>query len=528
MKFNLIHSFLMLGAISLASCSDSETTKSELEGEKLQVVYTPEPVLCVEPDKNILCDVMPSMIGENDAIKTSVGYHGLGKDVRDKKSDSQTPFDNMGWQMFLAANWAAAETGKPASIGLTTSGPRVWDSWSGPDDIFGGGSPSCANSNNLKVFSLTAKSHAQFGIEGETLGTDILEATGQPLIDVNGNWIVFERRLNSVEQTYIQSNGLDTISGQKAFVEKGGKVYFTAGEDPKSGNAHTGNGAVGAIEMKSAWRIISDDEASQYYTSTALLDVPADMVFDSDEPICKEVLVGLVGMHIMQKNPVRGSLKADWVWASFEHVDNAPLSSDPADPTDWESYGKYADSVCPVDLTAQAGKSYSLYNADCESCGNNMPPEKGSDEKFFWQSTPPYAARYLNEDSYGTQVVQCAKEYYLTSALNTKWQAELTEIGSVFANYKLLSAQWGGNLEPLPGEFWRNAIPDFLANTTMETYIQTDTINIQDGKMKSGPSSCIGCHSFGTLAYKDGEKSYNADFSFLLSLAEDDAAITEE
>ena len=64
-----------------------------------------------------------------------------------------------------------------------------------------------------------------------------------------------------------------------------------------------------------------------------------------------------------------------------------------------------------------------------------------------------------------------------------------------FANYTLIGTQWGASIEPTPGEFWRGAVPDFLSNTTMETYLQTDTIEInQQGEMTSGPGSCIGCH----------------------------------
>lgn len=46
---------------------------------------------------------------------------------------------------------------------------------------------------------------------------------------------------------------------------------------------------------------------------------------------CEDKEVGLVGLHIVQKTPTR----PQWIWSSFEHVDNVPpaASGSPATPT---------------------------------------------------------------------------------------------------------------------------------------------------------------------------------------------------
>ena len=55
-------------------------------------------------------------------------------------------------------------------------------------------------------------------------------------------------------------------------------------------------------------------------------------------------------------------------------------------------------------------------------------------------------------------------------------------------------------------------------NMTLETYIQNYTTSTSDG----GPGSCVGCHSFATLAV--GNPQPSADFSFLPGLAQPSTA----
>ena len=60
-------------------------------------------------------------------------------------------------------------------------------------------------------------------------------STNLPLVDVNGNWTIFERRVNEVEANYLlapngqKSQTLTTIAGQQAFISNNpGGVQFTA------------------------------------------------------------------------------------------------------------------------------------------------------------------------------------------------------------------------------------------------------------------------------------------------------------
>lgn len=478
----------------LAVAADPETS-----------TYTPQPVYCAD-NSGKLCAVVPSFIGPDPLLTHSVGYSGLSNDVTSADNDVQTPFDNMAWQMFVALNWQANQQAGDPKTGLSGKGPTVWQTWSHPEDVFGGPAGSCANPNNLPRFNLIAKSDAQSRDE------EFQQATGQPLIDINGNWTLYERRLNDVEKNYITSNGLDSLAGQQIFANAGKTVDFPAGDMTKT------NGAVGAIEVKAAWRIISDAERASYFNLRGLIDVEGEYVSDG-KPLCQEATLGLVGLHLIQNNGPDGNLLPQFIWASFEHQSNAPLGQNACDATDPDNCFKtIPNNACPA--SSSDTNVYSYHNAACSAAGTNVPPQlKDKQSAYLWRRTVPYAGNYTTTTQdgtlCGTQVARCWQVYQLTQQLNTDWRAQLTAIDSVFANYFLIGTNWGGNVEPDGTEYVNGSVPTFMGNSTLETYIQTDP-NI---------GNCVDCHKGANLAYtKPGPDPkqptrYSADFSFLLGLA---------
>jgi len=442
--------------------------------------YTPQPVFCAD-GSNRLCTVIPSTLGPDPLLKPSLGYKGLSNDVTSAAQDVQTPFDNMSWQMFVALNWQADKPKGDPRQGLTGAGKTVWQTYSRPEDVFGGPAGRCANPKKLPRFNLIAKSGGQ-GPRDE----EFLQATGQPLIDVNGNWTLFERRLNDVEKAYITGKGLNTYNGQKAFAEGGNTVDFPIGQ------MTTPAGAVGAIEIKASWRIIGDQDKARYFNLQALIDVEGAYV-RGGKPLCQELSLGLVGLHIIQNNGPQGNLLPQFIWASFEHQDNAPLARAACDPTDTNCYKKIANNLCPAPADT---RTYSFNSPACASVTVNVPPSLPKTEKaFLWERQPPYAKSYMtraNGNACGTQVARCWQVYGLTRQLNEAWRAQLTAINSVFANYFLIGTNWGGKVEPDGEELVNGSVPAFMGNSTMETYIQADP---QVG-------NCVNCHAGATLAYK--------------------------
>ena len=489
-------SFLLFAAIAAPGAHAADPSAT----------YAPQPVYCADGSGK-LCAVVPSFIGPDPLLTHSVGYSGLSNDVTSAANDVQTPFDNMSWQMFVALNWQATQpSGADPKAGLSGAGATVWQTWSRPEDVFGGPTGSCPNPNNLPRFNLIAKS------DGQSRDEEFLQATGQPLIDVNGNWTLFERRLNGVEKSYILSNGLDSLAGQKIFASSGKTVDFPAGDMSKT------NGQVGAIEIKAAWRIVSDAEHANYFSQRGLLDIEGAYVSDG-EPLCQEVTLGLVGLHLIQNNGTLGNLFPQFIWASFEHQSNSPLGQNACDATNPDNcYKTIQNNACPA--ASDDDGTYSYHNAACDAAGTNVPPAlKDKQTAYVWQRSVPYAGDYTTTGTggalCGTQVARCWQVYQLTQQLNADWQAQLKAIGSVFANYYLIGTNWGGNVEPDGTEFVNGSVPTFMGNSVLETYIQTDP-NVGD---------CVNCHKGATLAYTqagpDPKKptTYSADFSFLLGLA---------
>jgi len=281
------------------------------------------------------------------------------------------------------------------------------------------------------------------------------------------------------------------------------------------------SGTPGAIEIKAAWRIIvaeKGDDPSRYFTMPAMLQVSGDLV-KGGEPICDAVTLGLVGMHIIQKTPPQGDLLAQWIWASFEHIDNAPLAKRACDPTGAIKCPNLNRTSCGS-AAWSASTRYSYFDPHTATLATNLAPvpSRGRAPAFLWSAEQPYAAdyRWVTPEAITPQAVRCWKIYSLTQSLNAAWQKQLSQANSIFANYMLIGTQWGANVEP-PIYLPANAVPGVLSNITLETYIQNLTGEVN----QQGPGSCVGCHSAATLAVDlDRKPKPSADFSFLPALAE--------
>ena len=223
-----------------------------------------------------------------------------------------------------------------------------------------------------------------------------------------------------------------------------------------------------------------------------MLTVPKDLV-DGTNQICQSVDLGLVGMHIIEKNFV-GKNKAstpEWFWSTFEHVSNAPLAKQACDPADAGNcpFVTAKSSECAAD--EDSNNAYSYYNKDCTDCTTNQPPKASSTlPKFRWNQKEPYAKQYMTSNKFGTQVSRCWKVYTLTDMLNQSWRTELSKINSVFQNYMLVGTQWGAKIAESRPPQPESVVPSFLSNTVIETYLQNA---FAEG---NGPvsGSCITCH----------------------------------
>jgi hypothetical protein len=420
-------------------------------------------------DPNAFCPDLPNDVD----VVTFVGYDQL-------QPDCQRPFDYFSWQQFVALNWPADAYGNPVGDSLTQyrSAPRVWEFFTDPTDLFDSSFAAkrrlMVNMPGIRIMTMSAKN---------TLPRDsvrsFLQATQQPLIDRNLNFVLFEIRVNRVWAQYVSHYKLTTYSGQQAFYKSGKRLFFPAGRYSDT-KVDTG-GTPGAIEIKAAWRILDPakgDRPERYYTRRVSVYIDSNHTFDRRPLVLHDVLVGLVGFHINHYTSNEGGLG---IWSTFEHEDNAPYLKAP-----------------PVSDTTH----YSFYNVQCTSCPVNVPPPDtvGGMTGYFWLRTSPYAKPYAWKGMYGIQVIKTDSIYYVTRQVNQIWREKLR--GTVWQHYRLVGSQWasieGTGSDTVVG------IPVTESNTALETYVQTGTFG-----------SCMTCHGFATASYD----SLKSNMSFLLQLA---------
>lgn len=376
-------------------------------------------------------------------------------------------FDLFSWESFIALNWSPDGKG---TIGDKGDNNTVWETWKESYEVFlpdgkapapwGKGAfvpPACAKGKgNFKFLQQVGKT------------PNVLDEMDQPfktgpLIDQNGQYTRFEILVNKEMFNYIDSAKLYSFDMQQKFK---GIVDFPEGNI--STKKH------GAVMVKAAWKILGKgDDPSRFHTTKALIYVPP-----TDDPVmhetCYVATVGLVGLHIGTKTNVC----PQWIWSTFEQVDNVP------------AYGKGTDNPHYNYFNKKQGYA-DMNNAPARPWNPNIKGQKGS------------------------QIVRLNTIAQGTDSLNKIYQKRLKAVNpkSVWQYYELVGTQWPVNPEQKPAG---NPFPLFMANTTLESYIQGIVENGKVSHVNGVSSSCIGCHNGATMK-ANGKAS---DFTFLLERAQ--------
>lgn len=350
---------------------------------------------------------------------------------------SQAEFDTYSWQMFIALNWPAkaGQRGVPdCEKAFGSSFDTVWRSYKFIEEIFlpGAKNPGKWNSGSTST-RLREVAKASKTVISSPLGT-VLQPVAGWLIDQQGNPTYYQIAVDETSYDYITTNTL-----------------YNADIANADANINFPNGAT---EIKASWRILTaTDDAARYLTTSATVDT-----FDSTGKVngTARATLGLVGLHILTKP----AGFPQWVWATFEQVDNLTAPSG--------GHASYADpSAAPSDVN----------QSPCAGRKNPCVPKTG---KTF-QSPDPLSR---------VTAISAA-----TAAVNAKLQ---TDFGGTFARYYELVGTQRPNDPSDPGNPLGTPTPNVLANTTMESYIQPI-------------SSCMACHSTAV----SGANRYKSDFSFV-------------
>lgn len=407
----------------------------------LNAPLTAQEDLCFEAPHDRLCPAFPHDVPEFSAFFEYMVISDA----------AQAPFDRHAWQAFVALNWN--------EISEDPSG-STWRAFPRRDDVLSRQTaPLCG---------------AQLA-EAEVVITDLTQSDGHPLVDINGNYILYETRLNDVVADYIRQENLQSVSGQH-----GKDIEFPRGRDANK---------PASVLIKTAWTML-DVPSTNFITADGLIVVPAEQSLDQ-KPMCIRTPLGLIGMHIVTK--VESGNGDEWVWSTFEHRANAPTAEDARDINAIYGRGLFPRGCIAPETVAG---EYLLYNTRQGGTANTPPPES-----TLWSENKPFAVDASGEPLPASQVVRCWKIFGPTKETNSRWQSALR--GTPLEQYMLISAQWrGANISPY---LEHGELPRFLSNVTMETYLQTD----REG-------TCLGCHAGAETAI--GTPS---DFTFVLRRAQE-------
>lgn len=360
-------------------------------------------------------------------------------------------FDDYSWRAFIALVWPADlnHRGQPDAgkhVG-DVSGPLVFETYKSEWELFGEKTPTpfawdvfpqsnpCNNVPvvTIKDLVLGTFSFSKFGNLGEAGQGPPVPLVGT-LVAQNGTYIRYLTGINQSEYEQIVS----------------GKLYMAE-------NQHNVTFANGALDVKSAWMDMTHvTNPERYYTQSGWL-------FDPATQTCSQKTVGLIALHIVQKTPSR----PQWIWTTFEQVDNVP-------PSDGH----------PMALNDNSGQGM----PDAFPPANQWPPKI--------PVPPPY------------NVVRVMPIHNSTQSTNKAYRTALA--GTVWENYQLVATQWPVPVPPTaptvdpaqPGKpshtFPGNGANTAFANTAMETFDQ-----------ESVTTGCMNCHNF---------TKGNTDFAWFLAV----------
>lgn len=378
----------------------------------------------------------------------------------------QPCFDCYGWQLFIALNWPSKSAGEPdpeKPFGDAQDySPVVWQSYKDALEVFSGTEPTPWGTEQSPSLALNS------AVLPQTLLKANLQSDHNWLTDQAGEVVRYEIKINRDEFEYISKNELWHRDGLQKFV-----TTVSGVELPAQKSVY---GEVGAIEVKAAWRIIPEARRAYFEEN---YKVAHAKVFDPVSAVWKERDVALVGLHIIKKTPH----SPQWVWATFEHKDNAPLEGDPG-----------------------TGKLWNFFNPDLPA--GYQPNLRKPPTNTTAKDKPVQIIRVK-------QGQDDADAATINTAIHAVIEAKFPR--SVWRNYDLISVQWPRN----PGQAAPNPkaqkvlpaglpLPRVLANTTMESYVQLQSTGggagVSPGASRDqgpdtgvlaadkGKSSCIGCH----------------------------------
>ncbi|WP_108866522.1 cytochrome c family protein [Aquimarina aquimarini] len=412
----------------------------------------------------------------------------------------QTKANCFAWQSFISLNWPTNgsnffgkqgdksfvqwETFMPKDVLFNAQGtkPPNWGTMISKEYIQKFDSQrSLLNKQNTKLLTFVKKATTSDTLEGLDISQAFPGNAPNWLGAQNRTNVWYEIMLNKDYYDFVVEKGYYNAATQHDSILAGIPINFPQGEYGTNGF----DGATGAIELKAAWMEVTDQgnkKWNRYKLSKAT-------VLDPYTSKHRVTTVALVGLHILHKTQNQPT----WVWATFEHVDNVPGSSDSS------SYNFYNENCTDTTVTLKNGKTVTV------TCKANTPPP------YYLTDAPPVPIQITRQnpiDPNNAKPINKEIQQAIDSLYNK----------SVYQYYELVDVIWAQAYmaDPTtPVTSPRNIAPatmtsgaNIVANTTMESYIQNTT--------------CYQCHARSTIAPFPPDSLKNnifADFSFAIRFA---------
>ena len=383
----------------------------------------------------ILLSVLPSSgFSKSDCARVNVQIDRIPPEVcSPPQSNDFDLFDAYSWQAFLAVVRPAGLRGEPdllKPIGATGT-PLVFETYKAPWEVFV--DPTQTGPPPAPVDWSDRPSQTPCGPWSPEPGRDLIISSFGGLEDDLGQAGAaadsLEGPIASQNHQYVRY----TIGYNKILFDEIRKKRL----DLES-NLTGVDVPVGSVAVKAAWMILTDDvpKPERYYSRWALVQDPVSRS-------CGPQKVALLGLHVIQKTQRR----LQFVWSTFEHVDNVPPGPGPFALHDGQ----------PLEAT-------------------QMP----NPLTLSHPVASPTPFNIIREVTLGDPAIQ----------LNTEYDAQLRSLGVVWQNYRLVMTQWpkgdgqrnnGQPANTVPGT---GSDATSYANPVLETFFQKDI-------SKNG---CMSCH----------------------------------
>lgn len=419
--------------------------------------------------------------------------NGLVKPANSLIFDDSTPceFHKWSWQMFL---WLTSPKTQPGQYVFNSS--SFWN----VDENGAVTNEVVLNVRNRKADESYERT--------QQAGTDAV------LMDQDGSLVYYGVHINDVYKYLIQGHANGQLTDITVFPTNAAQLNsisnYAANLTP---SVTIKQGQALAMELKTSWVELSDGmNAADYITVTMPIPVfteLSDSYRQWNGSDYTNATLALAGFHVV------GSAKGhpEMIWSTFEHINNAPnndfvyhgatdivantsFKDGQSISTDWQFYGYDADATNRTTFNPTwAPSTATMKQVNVERMTRVTFGAKSPTELIVAQPNETIArSSTVHAFPWGNHPTDLENNTLIVS-LNQNILGQLAD-GDVRKNYALVGTIWtdGGKL---PGEqvfkkvgnatqrltYERGSL--FLANSTMETYTQTDL----------GNQNCFDCHA---------------------------------